>query len=311
MADNLSLKDQIDSLLSGRSIGLKAIVIAKKLGVSRYSVNSFLYKNLDKYQKDKYYRWIIKPSKVLDPVLSKLNNKENAKPFSLSEFEKIASWQHGKTHTKNAPVKQYKTHSGAVIDCDSKSELKMLSYLEENDLVLRLGGQSLRIDYETPFTKHSEYYPDIVALTKDNHIAVIEVKPATAMDYHKNMEKYHALEVYCLERGYMYMMIDPDEGYITYEELREMPVSEGLFAEFSKLDEMPDTDDEPYKYFDQTLVNVWYELYGNGYTKKDFYLEVHSLIMFYGWHNLFTHGFKVFSRPVKLDKDSHEVVDYL
>ncbi len=189
--------------------GMKASELAKEMSIPRSEINRYLYAHPNEYEKDGEYRWRIKAIAENDVVLSKLNNRENAKKYSREEFAKIADWKLGNTHTKGKAKYQYITRDKNTIECDSKSELTMLEYLETNDLIISCGGQSLCIEYDSKFRAGMSYYPDIVVLTKDMHIAIIEVKSASSMDYHKNIEKYHALAEYCKENGYEYMMVDP------------------------------------------------------------------------------------------------------
>ena len=186
----------------------------------------------------------------------------------------------------------------------------LLEYLDANDHILDFSGQALRIKYDSDFQKNLDYHPDIVAITKFGHIVFFEVKSVTAMDNHINIKKYEYLEQYCKSNGFLYVMIDPQHNYMTFEELCEMPVIDDFLDMFEKWNNEPVNESEPYKHFNDEEVNHWYEVYGYGNTKKEFYLQVHSLIAYYRWHNKYKNGFMVYSRPVKLDKNN-EVIDYI
>lgn len=293
------LGTEICSILKATPQGMSAKDLATRLNTQRSVINKYLYAHPEEYLKDDSYvpLWHLKGNSTeLDPVMQKLQNRDNAKRFSQTEFDCLANWRYGNAFIGNH---HYKTRKGNIIECDSQSEVLMLSYLEEKDLVLDLGGQILRIGYDSAFRTELDYYPDIVALTVDHHIAIIEVKPVTAMDNHKNMEKYRALEAYCRERGFMFMMIDPQHDFMTYEEMRDMDVCGPLLDMFIELNEMPVPEDCYCKFFDDDKVDKWYELFGNGYTKTDFKLQVHSLVAYYGWYNLYKNGFMVYSKPIQ------------
>jgi len=228
-----------------------------------------------------------------DEVLCKLNNIQDAKYYTLEEFNELADWRVCKSESDVHNKYSYTTKSGNYIECDSKSELKMWQYLEDNDLIIDGGGQKICIEYNSYFKTGLRYFPDMVVLTKLNHIAIIEVKAVTAMDYHKNIEKYKALIHYCEENGYEYMMIDPDHDFMSFNELLDfdLPIW-GLFELFDCMDE----DDEQV-FFSQEDVDEWYEEYGEGYKKQDFYLAVHGLIAFFGWYNKYKNGFKFSNKP--------------
>lgn len=310
MAD---MKSKIKKLLQ-KNGGMTAKEIAKALGCSSSAVNRFIY-YCDEFEKDDSSApvWTIKGSlshttvTESDPVLLKLQNREGAKAFTQKDFDNLANWEYGEAYIGKH---QYETATGNIIECDSKSEVLLLEYLEENNLVKCVGGQMLKVSYDTAFRTDRDYYPDIVALTWDNHIAVFEVKSATAMDNHTNMEKYRGLAEYCEKHGYMYVMIDPASDYQSFEELRDMEVSTPLLEMFEELNDKPHTSRKPYKHFEKSDVEKWYERFGAGWTWPEFQLQVHSLIIYYEWYNFYKNDFQVFSRPVKLDND-HKVIDYI
>ena len=312
MAD---LAKEIRNVLS-QAGSMTASEIGKAIGCSKSTINRFIY-YCDEFERDSSDtpRWSIKGGVSLksataiesNPVVMKLQNREGAKTFSQKDFDDLADWEYG---TAFVGKYQYETSSGNIIECDSKSEILLLEYLEENGLVKDIGGQTLRIGYDTSFRLDRDYWPDIVALTQDNRIAIFEVKPATAMDNHTNMEKYRALAEYCKEHGFMYVMIDPAADFMSFEELRDFNVCRGLWERFKELNNKPHTAKKPYKFFDDDDVKEWFARYGDGCTKKEFYLQVHSLVIRYDWYNFSKNGFKAFSRPVKLNSD-YEVIDYI
>lgn len=310
---------KIKKVLNASDRGMSARDIANEIGSVRGSVNSYLYAHTDEFEKDDSYvpLWNIRRAtycetvSVLDPVMLKLQNREGARIFSQEDFYNLADWENG---IANVGGYQYKTENRNIIKCDSKSEMMLLEYLEENGLVQDIGGQALQIRYDTEFRTGCSYQPDIVAFLSDGHIAVFEVKPTSAMGNHKNIEKYRSLKKYCEEQGLMYVMIDPMSEFMSFEELRDMAVCTELLAMFEELNNRPHTSKEPYKYFDDSDVEEWYQKYGAGWSKKEFRLHVHSLIIYYDWFNVSQYGFRAFSRPVKLqkiDNETYTVIDYL
>lgn len=245
--------------------------------------------------------------KRTEAFFQKFENVENAKVFTHHSFNSLADWTIG---TSFNGTHIYKTSSGNYIFCDSKSEVKMLEYLERNNLVLDIGGQMLDIKYDSPFREKITYYPDIVTLTSDNRIAIIEVKPITAMSCHRNIEKYKALSKYCKENGFIYAMIDPDEDFMTFEELKNIDICECIEYMFYLYREDIKSKKKKLIKFDDSNVNSWYEVCGVDCTKSEFRKQVHSMIISHDWYNLFTHGFMVYNRPVKLDY-RHKVIDYI
>ena len=320
----MPLEEQINGYLLTHP-DAKAKEIAQEIGVKSKKVNSYLYKNPQQYVKDAQHRWRIKEPTSSDacetlrenPLLLKLQSHEQSKCFSVDDFEKIADWGNAVSHASDVQEGRFTIwcgpREGMTLPYDSNAEKKLLQYLKNHDLVLDIGAQALCIQYDSPFVEDKDYYPDIVVLTKDNRIAVFEVKPTVAMDNHTNMEKYRALKEYCTEHGYEFMMVDPDSSYCTFEQLLNKRIGQKLHDHFKALEKERErvrrNPDKPYLFFDNETVDQWYKQYGAGLTKKAFQLQVHSLIARYGWYNLYNYGFMVYSRPVRTNNE-HEVTGW-
>ena len=235
-----------------------------------------------------------KSQEKTNKVLAKLKNRNKAKKFTLEEFNDLADWTYCDSFNDDGYV--YTLSNGNQIECDSKSEVKLLDYLTSKKLAVAIGGQSLRIQYSSAFRSGLDYYPDIVILTKDMHIAIIEVKPVTAMSNHRNIEKYEALTDYCTEHGYEYMMVDPDHDYMTFDDMQKLHVPSDIVQRVddylvnligSKGECLLEKDDIP----------ILYEDFSDEYKKGDFELYLHALVIQKGWYNRFTHGFMVYEEP--------------
>ena len=254
-----------------------------------------------------------------DPILGKLQNRENARTFSQEYFdEELADWGDGISSSGKEPVTVHITERGNKISCDSRDEAAVLEDLKKHHVVKDVRGQSLEISYKNAFNTWRPYHPDIAVLTHENKIAIIEVKSLTAMSYHVNMEKYKGLEAYCKEKGFMYGMIAlssqnvaspqnaqyTSQKYTSYEELRDMGMK--CADEFRKIFEECDQAEEclwTTEPFTKDQVNECYKAHGNELTKGSFELKVHSLILYHEWYNRFENGFFVYKVPVKFDDD--------
>jgi hypothetical protein len=287
------LKEKIFAVLSEHPEGIKASQISQIIGIEKKIISSFLTHKQDEYVINENWEWVPR----VQPIMAKLNNRSGAKTFTSKQFNALAKWAVCKTHGDKKPQGTYKTKTGNKIDYDSSYELAMFEYLEEHNLVKEMGGQNLCIEYSSAYREGLSYYPDIVALTNDNHIMIIEIKPASHMSRHTNMEKYEGLSEYCISRGYMYAMIDPSKDFMTYEELRDMPVTTELLELF---EELVEESDNRIVCFDKYDVADWYESIDPGCTKKEFDLMVHSLIVYYGWYNKSKYDFEVTSEPSSL-----------
>lgn len=252
-----------------------------------------------------YFRSLIEPEPEQENILiSKLCNKEKARLFSAEDFKKLADWTSGRSFTIKGKKKVFKFNKNKII-CDSKSELKMLEYIKTNGLASECAGQAYEIEYDTEFRTQKSYFPDITMLTKTGKIAIIEVKPALAMCQHVNIKKYEALARHCKKKGFMYGMIDPDNNYMTYEDLKKLPICLGLSRRFDKW--LANIPEGYYSHFDKETGEEWYEACTTKPTKKAFYLQIASLIIKNKLHNFFNNGFLVYSAPVRLDKNNKVV----
>ena len=61
---------------------------------------------------------------------------------------------------------------------------------------------------------------------------------------------------------------------------------------------------------DDSDIDEWYNICGEDMTKTEFRKQVHAMVILHDWYNLYKHGFKLFNRPVKLNKQ-HKVVEYI
>lgn len=233
----------------------------------------------------------------MNRILCKLKNCENAKPYTKEFFNNMADWSKSQSHSGTEAKYEYTLKSGQTIYCDSRPERNMAKYLDDRDLFISLGSQAFCIKYDTEYSKDKDYFPDFVILTKDYHIAIIEVKALSAMSYHLNLEKYKALEKYCKEHGFEYMMIDPDYDYKTIDELMRIRVNKRLENAFIKQGRKKPNEET---LIDKELVSRWYEEYGkNVKNKTNFDLQVHSLLIQKKWYNTSQkNGIRAYRNPV-------------
>lgn len=236
-------------------------------------------------------------------LMSKLMNKEASKYFTKSEFSELADWSNSE-HPKSESKKFYEI-TGNRIYYDSKTELMLLKHIDENNLAQICAGQVLSVQYNSQFKLNKNYYPDVVMLTLDNRIAIIEVKPISAMSHHSNIEKYEALRNYCKDKGYMYTMVDPDNNYMSFEDLIDYEVAFEIEDEIDYW--INSIGDNEYSCFQKDEVEEWYAFFEPIYTKKEFELQLHSIIIKKGLFNNKKYGFRVYSRPVSVDKEGNVI----
>ncbi|MBR0414130.1 MAG: hypothetical protein IJI67_03555 [Clostridia bacterium] len=228
-------------------------------------------------------------------LLDKCENRKGLKNYSLEYFQRLSDWSHCCGHAEKR-IGTYRTKSGNAFDYDSKTELKILKYLDRTDFVIAIGGQNFLIPYSTDFADNKKYYPDIVIYTSTHHIIFIEVKSIANMSYHLNLSKYEALKRFCKQKGYGYTMVDPDSNYTTIEELKNEPKSfllQNIIAEnffYSKLK------------FNKQDVDEWYTRYrlqSLFENREQYYNAIRAIIIRNNWYNRKEFGFEVTYKPVK------------
>ncbi len=97
--------------------------------------------------------------------------------------------------------------TGDLEEYESALESKILSLLDEDDHIVSIKTQSVCLEYYY-WGKDRYYFPDIVFLSANGHIGIIEVKDSISMFKAKTYKKYEALEGYCEKNGFFYAMLN-------------------------------------------------------------------------------------------------------
>lgn len=160
-------------------------------------------------------------SVVSNDVDSIFMNRTFAKTFDIQTLDALATWD-GK-HRGTKSEKSITTNDGYAFYYDSKEELSFIKKLSKKSYYVSLRGQSLSIDYCLRGKRIRKYYPDIVMLTHDQKIAIVEVKQLEQMSYYDNIIKYKAMKAYCDNMKFMYVMCD--KTFRTFEELKSRRVN--------------------------------------------------------------------------------------
>lgn len=93
------------------------------------------------------------------------------------------------------------------IQYESNLEYRLLSKFSQSFIVKAYKVQSLVIPYR--FQDYNRlYYPDIQILTNSNQIIIVEIKPSMRMVNYQNLIKYKAMESYCEENGFGFIVMD-------------------------------------------------------------------------------------------------------
>lgn len=124
------------------------------------------------------------------------------KKYTEDAFLSLAPWDTYKPKKNKSLVQvddQFQLHF------DSEDEKVIYEHIERNKLAKIIRGQALEVSM--PKSKHS-YYPDIIYLDQNNEVVVVEVKSKANMSTIDVLEKYQALQKFCYNKGFHYVMID-------------------------------------------------------------------------------------------------------
>lgn len=236
-------------------------------------------------------------------ILKQFSNINNAKTYMNVDFERLANWDNVlDISLKESINDKYIEYRNRKLFYASKYERIMINYLIKYKLIKNIGTQNLCINYSSKFSKNKKYFPDIVILTIDGYIGIIEVKETIEMTYHLNIDKYNELKKYCESNGYLYMMVDPINDYLTFEELKNIEVNDKVVK---IVQDWITTNKNTNKYFDNNDINKWYEeIEKENISKKKFKEQIASLIIKNGLYNVSNkHSFKVYGKAIKIEDE--------
>lgn len=160
-------------------------------------------------------------------ILELINYHEHLNPDAEKVFKKLKKER--ETDDKNNNGIQELKNFDTEVEYESGLEKLILLRLNNCKFIKNIKAQSLLIKYDYNDKTYS-YYPDFQILTKDNKLIVMEIKPSYNMMDKRVMIKYKALEKYCINNGFGYLMID--ERYNTYEKLKNLDVDKNIEAQF-------------------------------------------------------------------------------
>lgn len=119
---------------------------------------------------------------------------------------------------------------GRDVAYESDTELSVIQLLSFSTQIAYYQEQPLSVGYRYDGQQRT-YYPDLLAVTTDGRCIVIEVKPQFEMATAINVVKYRALQQFCDNRGWGFVMTD--NGNRTRTLLETRPVDPRLDASLS------------------------------------------------------------------------------
>jgi hypothetical protein len=208
---------------------------------------------------------------------------QSAKVYSKDYLYQMTDWSKG--HNTEQIKGTVQTKDDWDFPCDSHEEIKFLKHLNKTTEYQAIRGQSFYIEYKSRRAKKkiSKYYPDILMLTNENHIVIIEVKPLAQMSNYRVIDKYRAIKKYSQENGYLCAMMD--HRFQTFESLLTRKVSKKVEKEFLEILNTKQyyTDDE----FNESVRGL------SKQTKENRRIDITALIIQNGYVNLSKYGFQI------------------
>lgn len=159
-------------------------------------------------------------------ILSKLQRPDKVSITSIDTFDTYFEKERTINRKGNISKKGrllIKT-TGYLEEYESGLEKKILSLLDGDDHIISIKTQSVCLEYYY-WGKDRYYFPDIVFLSANGHIGIIEVKDTISMFKAKTNKKYEALQQYCIQNGFFYAMLNDRDDV---ETLRNASINEEL-----------------------------------------------------------------------------------
>ena len=209
----------------------------------------FLKKKSDKKDASKY---------PLDDILEGWNT---AKVFNEAYLDSMTEWRSSRGFD---PKRMLIDVDGIIYECDSFLEANLISELKVEKYFKQLRGQNLIIPYKKRRKgEESSYKPDLVLLSHDDHIVIIEVKPLYNIPTKRNVQKYNALSEYCKEKGYLYCICD--DKFRTLKDLKEYEIDKSI----EKFVLYHSSAYDAFNYNDFKTLKSRYRKYGEEYIKEN------------------------------------------
>ncbi|MCQ2437598.1 MAG: hypothetical protein MJ099_04315 [Clostridia bacterium] len=159
--------------------------------------------------------------------LQKLSGHEHARIVSRQEFYDRFRFGFCPETKKTKKIKR--TYNSYDVFLESGREEKMFNYLIDEIQVVECVSQGVDIPYyKRNGHKEQKYTPDLIFLTIQGYVGIIEVKPLKHMGLDLCLDKYDAMAEYCEENGYLYGMVDPENSFTTFEDMKEFQINEEL-----------------------------------------------------------------------------------
>lgn len=160
-----------------------------------------------------------------DGISAYLMNSENARTVSDEEFYTLADWDNIPSKPDSITSIPIKMNDDYTYMADSKEEEAFVKRIKNKRYYKDLRGQSFFIEYKVK-NRVKKYFPDIVLLTPDNKIAIIEIKQLEMMSNKKVICKYLALKEFAEANGYMYAMLD--QKFKSFEYMKQYNFSKNI-----------------------------------------------------------------------------------
>ena len=178
--------------------------------------------------KDHNYYAIENANQIFETIDNIFLFRNESKIFTDIDLLELSDWIRNFNTTRDP--KYIKTIDGWDFPYDSKEEFSLIRKLSKKEYYKVLRGQSLIIPYDTSEKLNKDYHPDIVMLTHDNRIAIIEVKPLNLMSNYYNICKYEGLKKYAKDNGFICVMCD--RNFRTFEYLSRKKVPKAVADAF-------------------------------------------------------------------------------
>lgn len=93
-----------------------------------------------------------------------------------------------------------------MVSWESLLEKDFIKILDFDPSIEKIQSQPKKIDYRYKGKLH-KYFPDFLAVTKDKHTFLFEVKPEDKLDDEKNKVKFEVGKIFCEKKGWKFKVV--------------------------------------------------------------------------------------------------------
>lgn len=142
-----------------------------------------------------------------DPLMLLFNHIEWPDSIGFWNYDcsKLAGKRAVKQHPGCYSGKFHSKKNARDVHHETLLERNFYLKLENSSLVKKYAEQAIKLPYNGV---RKIYFPDVLVQLSDNRIVIVELKPVSFMQNNANIQRFAALQVWCREAGFGWLLTD-------------------------------------------------------------------------------------------------------